>query len=166
MKNAKYILWFFVLVLLQGLVFNRILFWGYLNPYLYVILLLFLPVRIDKALLLITAFCLGICIDAFENSGGLHAAASTFIAFLRPFILRILSNRQGTEFNELKIKDLGLRTMTIYAFLLIFLHHFVLFALEAFKFSEIGTVLLRSLYSSLFTFVLVIFVHLWNVRSK
>jgi rod shape-determining protein MreD len=167
MINAlKYSSWFLLLVLLQGLVFNNVLFWGYLNPYLYVLFILILPVNTDKALLLVACFALGACMDMFENSGGIHAAACTFIGFIRPIVLRILSRRQGAELNELRLKDLGLPTTAVYSIILIFLHHLLLFGLEAFKLSEIGLVMLRAIYSSLFTFALVMMVQLWRYRSS
>lgn len=163
--GLKYGSWFILLILLQGLVFNNVLFWGYANPYLYILFILLLPVNIDKALLLVSCFALGVCMDMFENSGGVHAAACTFIGFIRPIVLRILSRRQGAELNELRLKDFGLPTMALYSIILIFLHHTILFGLEAFKLSEIGLVLMRSVYSSLFTFALVMMVQLWRYRS-
>lgn len=166
MQVIKYIALFVFLVLLQGLVLNNILFFGYLNPYLYILFILFVPFNTDKALLLITAFLLGLSIDMFENSGGMHAAACTLVAFARQTFLKMASGRRGIEFNELRTKDLAFQSSAIYAFLMVFTHHFVLFGLEAFKFTEISTVLVRTLYSSLFTFVLVMLVQLWNFRSK
>jgi rod shape-determining protein MreD len=166
MQWVKYILWIFGLVLLQGLILNNVLFFGYLNPYFYLIFILFIPFDTDRAALLLLAFFIGLGIDLFENSGGLHAAATTFIAFNRSLILRLVSGKRGREFNELRMRDLTFASIALYMFIMIFVHHFCLFALEAFRFSEITVVILRTLYSSLFTFVLVMLVRFWTFRSQ
>lgn len=166
MHILKYTFYFILVVLLQVLVFNHILFLGYMNPYLYIILLLYLPVRTPRAALLMIAFVLGLSIDIFENSGGIHTSASLALAYLRPYFLLLVSRRQGADIDEMKISGFGLPSMLIYAIFAVFLHHFVLFMLEAFRWSAMGIVLLRTLYSSVFTLIFVLIVQLWNFRRR
>ena len=75
---------FVVLVLVQVLVLNNIHFMGYINPYVYVLFILLLPVRFSRLFTLILAFALGLIIDAFSNTYGIHAFSTVLIAFLRP----------------------------------------------------------------------------------
>ncbi|MGB0176207.1 MAG: rod shape-determining protein MreD, partial [Owenweeksia sp.] len=105
-------------------------------------------------------------IDIFENSGGVHASASLVFAYLRPAFLRLVSRRQGADLEDLKIASFGLPSMLIYSIFAIFLHHFILFMLEAFRWSDVGIVLVRTLYSSLFTLTFVLIVQLWNFRRR
>ena len=73
---------FVVLVLLQVLIFNNVAYWGYVNPMIYIVYLLAAPYRENRVPYLLTAFLLGLCIDMFSNTGGLHAASSVFISLL------------------------------------------------------------------------------------
>ena len=166
MSGLKYILYFIIIVLLQVLVFNHIFFRGYMNPYVYIIFLLYLPIATSRGLLLTSAFLLGLSIDIFENSGGVHASASLVLAYLRPAFLKLVSRRQGADLEDLKIINFGLPSMLVYSIFAIFLHHFVLFMLEAFRWSDVGTVLVRTLYSSIFTLIFVLIVQLWNYRRR
>ena len=90
-----------VLILVQVLVLNNMNLGGYLNPYIYVLFLLLLPANINRSLLLIIAFITGLTIDYFGNTLGLHAAASVFLAFLRPGVINLLfRNHEFTSGEE------------------------------------------------------------------
>lgn len=137
-----------------------------MNPYLYIIYLLYLPVTTSRTSILIVGFLLGLSIDFFENSGGVHAAATTLLAYLRIFLLRTASRSQGTDLNELKIKNLSLPALLLYALTGVFIHHFSIFSLEAFDWKNTGTVLVRTIYSTLFTFIFVLIYQFWNFRRR
>jgi len=165
-RILKQIVSFIFLVALQVLIFNNILFAGYLNPYIYLIFILFLPVITPRAYVLLLAFVLGFTIDLFENSGGVHIAATVFLAFVRPVLLQISSRKQGSDFEELKIRNLETANFLVYAILAIFVHHFVLFTIEAYDFARLGTVLARTALSSAFTLLFVFLWRLWDRRKK
>lgn len=154
-----------VLILQIGF-FNRFLFAGYINPYVYVWFLLLMPVQISRSLSLIIAFVFGLCLDIFENSGGLHAAVSTFLIFVRPLLLNIMLSRSDQEIEELELSRVPLLPMMLYALLGIFIHHFLLFLIESFNWRDFGTILERTLYSSLVSFLFILVIQLWNYRSK
>lgn len=165
MSTARYIVSFVFLVLLQVLVLNNIAFSGYLNPYVYILFIILLPASTDRVYELLIAFALGLSIDLFENSGGVHIAATVLLAFLRLPILKLSSQRQGQDFEEIRIEKLPLSNQLIYFSLTILLHHFALFMIESFSLSDIGTVLVRTLVSGLFTGVFIILVLLWRGRK-
>jgi rod shape-determining protein MreD len=155
----RLILRFIILVLFQVLVLNNIRFGGYVNPYLYVLFILMLPYDTPGWLMLITSFFLGYSIDSFTNTPGMHTAASVFMAFCRPFILKlVVSNPDDAPDSFPSIADMGFRTFFTYALLLVFIHHTTLFLLEIFRFSEILLTLLRSGISTVFTMFLIIIV--------
>ena len=79
-----------VLILFQVLVLNNIQVSGYINPYMYVLFILLLPFETPRWLLLISGFAIGISIDLFANTLGMHTSATVFMAFLRPYILKLL----------------------------------------------------------------------------
>lgn len=151
---------FLFLVLLQILVLNNIQWSGYLNPYLYVLFILMLPFETPNWLLIILSFILGLTIDSFSNTWGMHSAACVMTGFIRPYYLKLISPRDGYE-TALRpvIRDFGIEWIIKYSLVLIFIHHFTLFYVEVFKFSLFFNTLLRVFLSTLFTFSLVIISH-------
>ncbi len=154
----KHIVRFIILILIQVLILNRIHFIAYINPYLYILFILILPVNIPKWLLLIIGFLTGLTIDLFMNTHGLHTSATLLIAYLRPFIIRSLSNRDDYEMNiEPNSKEFGFSWFFFYALFLTLIHHSILFFLEVFKisafFQMMGKILLSSIISLFFIII-------------
>lgn len=158
---------FVFLVLLQVLIIKNIELGRFINPFIYVLFILMLPFETPKGVLLLSSFLLGITIDMFYDTAGMHAAACVFMAFSRPAILKIFSPRDGYE-AETKptMKYLGASWFLSYSSILIFLHHFVLFYIEIFRFSEFFSTLFRVIVSSFFTLVLVVISQYFFYRKK
>lgn len=166
MEGLKQISSFILLLILQVLIFNHLNVWGYLNAYVYILFVLLLPMTYSRATVLILAFIMGGCIDIFENSGGVHIAATVFLGWIRRPLLSVATQKRGVDFENLRIGRLSLGNFAIYAILGIFIHHFLLFIIESSQFKDIGTVMVRTLVSTAFTFIFVMMVHLWNYRKK
>ncbi len=164
MKFLKDFILFLVIILLQVSIFNNFLFFGYMNPYLYVYWLLSRNNEDQRALYLILAFVLGASIDIFEGSGGMHALATTFIAFIQPYLWRLV-HKHGEEDEEAPwLQQLSLDRRLVFLILALFLHHLVLFTAENFGFNNVGILLKRSLYSSIFSFIFVGIYQFWKAR--
>jgi hypothetical protein len=149
---------FVFLILFQVLILNNLQFSGYINPYFYIYFILLLPFETPRWLLLLSAFLLGISLDAFTNTFGLNASACVLMAFVRPFVISAIST--GTEFmtgHSPSLKNQGLKWFAYYSISLVLVHHFTLFYLEIFRFTEFFQTLLRVLLSSVFT-LLIIFI--------
>ena len=153
----KNIIRFFVLILLQVLILDKINLSGYINPYLYIYFILLLPFEISGWLLLISSFLLGFGVDVLSGTLGMHAAASVFMAFFRPVVIKSIGSKKEFETGmQPSIGDLGFRWFFTYALILIFIHHFALFYIEVFRFSDFFSTFQRVLYSTGFTLILVI----------
>ncbi len=146
---------FILLVFLQVLILNNINFLGYINPYVYIYFILLFPLDGNKALLIFLSFFLGLSVDIFGDSGGVHAAASVFIAYLRPLALKF-SFGVSYEYNTVKIKKADPLERLTYISVLVFIHHLVLFALEIFSFGHILLLLKSTLFSGVFTIILIL----------
>jgi hypothetical protein len=158
---------FIGLVFFQVLILNHVSLGGYVNPYLYVLFILWLPFSTERWMLLLSAFLLGFSVDIFTNTLGLNAAASVAMAFARPFVISMIST--GTEFESASrpsINGQGMRWFLSYAVTLVLIHHFVLFYLEVFRFSEFFPTLLRVLLSSAFTLGLILLAEYLTVKKK
>jgi len=148
----RYGLFFIVIILLQVLFFNNIQFSGYVNPYVYIMFILLLPVEIPSWILLLICFITGLTIDFFAGSPGMHASATIMAGFVRPYVLRLLSPRDGYEAgSQPSMLSYGFRWFFIYSLTIILIHHLLLFYLEVFRFSEFFRTMLRVLLSSSFT---------------
>ncbi|MEY8848093.1 rod shape-determining protein MreD [Psychroserpens sp. XS_ASV72] len=146
---------FFVLILAQALIFNNINFLGWINPYPYVLFVLLFPVNSNRSLFIFLSFMLGLFVDIFSNSGGVHAAACVTIAFMRPPVLKFAFGMLY-EHQSIKFKNTEFGNRIIYFLILILSHHLILFLLEIFNISSILLVLKKTLFSSVFTLILCI----------
>lgn len=159
---------FIVLVLVQVLIIKNIELGRFINPFIYILFIIILPFETPKWLLLLSAFILGISIDAFYDTAGMHAAATVFMAFIRPSILKLFSPRDGYEFGiQPTVQYLGIIWFISYAGILVFMHHLVLFYIEIFRFSEFFSTFFRVIASSIASLLLIIVVqYLFNRKAE
>jgi rod shape-determining protein MreD len=145
----KYIIRFAVLIAIQVLILNHIQLSGYINPFMYVMFILLLPFDTKGWVLLVSAFALGLSIDMFSNSLGMHASACVFMAFFRPSVIRLISTR--TEYETATaplISNMGAGWIFLYSLILVFIHHLALFMIEVFRLDEIFHTITRTLLST------------------
>ncbi len=146
-----------VLLLLQLLLFNNIQFSGYINPYVYIMIILLLPSAIPSWLLLVISFLTGLIVDLFMGSPGMHASATLLAGFSRPFVLRLIAPRDGYDTaSDLSMAVYGFRWYLVYSAIIVIIHHTALFYLEVFRFSGFFRTLLRVILSSVFTLAFIL----------
>lgn len=147
---------FVSLVLVQVLILNQVQFSGFVNPYVYILFILLLPLSTPRYAVLILAFFLGLAIDIFSNSLGLHAAATVFIAYARPLVVRLISNREEDRNDYPGLLQNKLSWFLSYVSIMVFMHHFLLFYLEVFSFSHFAGTLYRVIISSFFSIFVIV----------
>ena len=151
------ILRFIALLVVQVMVFDNILFGSYIHPYIYVLFVLLLPFDNPKWRLLIDGFLIGFAVDIFNGTPGLNAAATVFMAFVRPSVINATTRKSDIEGkNAPTITEMGLQWFAVYALLLLLLHNLVLFWLEAFSIKLFGLVLAETLLSVPVSLLLII----------
>ena len=148
-------------VLLQVVVLNEVLFSAYINPFLYVILIISLPLRTPKWFLLIYAFLLGFSIDLFSGSLGFHSTATILMAFIKPFVSKITIpyNILG-ETDEITLKKVGNKAFITFSLFLIFIHSSCLFMTE--HLSVTLALFGKIMASSLVTLIIVLIAQLFQ----
>ncbi|HNQ68272.1 MAG TPA: hypothetical protein PKN32_07830 [Bacteroidales bacterium] len=165
-SNIKYILLFIVSVLSQTLVFDNIYFSSYINIFIYILFLLLLPIETNKFVVLGLSFILGLSIDIFNSTPGIHASATVLIGYLRPAILRLYAPREGYEPNKFpSIKNHGLNWFIKYSISIILIHHIFLFFVDAYGFSHFFYTMGKILISSVFSLIFIIIGHLLIMKE-
>jgi len=158
---------FVVLVFIQVFLLKNITLYNLSTPYLYILFILLLPFELPNILLFVLAFVLGLTVDAFYNTPGLHAAACVLLAFVRVLFISITVQKDGFDNEpEPTLSVMGFRWFFTYALILTLFHHFFLFNLEVFRLSEIQYTLSRVVLSSIFTVFLMLVSGLLFYRSK
>jgi rod shape-determining protein MreD len=158
---------FVTLVLVQVLIVKNIELGRFINPFVYVLFLIILPFETPKWSLLFIGFILGITIDMFYDTAGIHAAACVVMAYIRPGILKLFSPRDGYESGtQPTVQYLGVPWFLSYAVILVLAHHFVLFYLEIFRFSEFFSTFFRAVISALSTMILIVAIQYLFNRKK
>ncbi len=154
---SKYLLYFVVLIMAQLLVFNNIEFSGYINPYVYVLFILLLPFTTPGLVLLFSAFSLGLVIDLFMGTPGVHSSASVLMAFSRPSVMALFSPREGYQSGTYpRLSQFGFEWFAKYTVMLVLIHHFALFYLEVFTLNYFFSTFFRAFLSSVLTSLIII----------
>lgn len=148
---------FIGLILLQVLILNQIEFIGYVNPFVYILFILMLPLSIPGWLLLLLGFVTGYTVDLFMTGAGLHTAATVFLAFARPYVIQLATGAKEPEtVNDPNLSQMGMRWWFSYTLSLVVLHHIAYFILESFSFSQLGYTIIRIILSVIATELLIL----------
>jgi len=160
----KYSLYFVLYVLVQVLILNNILFFGFVNPYLYILFILTLPTSTSRDVTLLTGFLMGLIIDIFSGTPGFNALATVLIAYLKPFFQKTFGPREEHEFLIPSFQTYGVGMFLQYAGFLVLIHHLAFFLIEAGSIFNIGTVLLKTICSVMFTMLLIVSLEFFKFR--
>lgn len=150
---TKHSILFVALLLLQIVVLQQLYFW-YLVPLLYIYILIRWPAALSPTWVLILGFILGLLVDIGADTPGMHAAATTFVAFLRQPLLKGLS-KEEMETIEPREKSMGFFSFWKYTISVVVVHHTLLYVLEAFSFFDPLLLLVKILGSILLTLLLI-----------
>ena len=150
-----------VIILLQGLVFQRIYIGGesfnFLALLLYPVIIVLLPVKTSRIALVLIGFLIGIIVDLFYGSLGVHASAAVFIAFLRPYILLLLEPRGGYPVATVPSPShYGLNWFLRYLALMLVFFLLFYFSMEVFTFSYLGQILVKTISSFAISYIAII----------
>jgi hypothetical protein len=151
------ILRFIGILLFQGLILRRIEFdtgaWQYIHALIYPLFIILMPLRAPRAAVVGSAFLMGIMVDIFYYSPGIHASAATFLGYIRPMILSWLEPRGGynVSFSPTQAR-FGASWFMGYAAIMLAFHLLFYFSVEAFTFVFIDRIVLNTLLSFVISF--------------
>lgn len=161
---------FFLIIFLgvvQILFLKNLALFGVAFIFIYLLAILSLPISMKTSPLLLLAFGLGFMIDIFYETIGMHAAAATFLAFVRSLWLKAISPTGGyVDTEEPTLNEMGLVWFITYSFPLIFVYSLVFFTADQWGTSGFLGVLNKSFFSSILTCLLAILVQLLFFKRR
>jgi hypothetical protein len=151
---VRQIIAFFIYWLIQVLFVKNLEVWNIAFCFVYISFILFLPITINHLLLMGLSFLMGFLVDIFYDTLGIQSAACVAIAYLRPYLLTLLTDKN--ELFEISIRQNGLGWFVRYTFTLTFIHHLLIFFIQQFNFKLLGDTILKVLASTLFTGIVIV----------
>lgn len=161
---------FLIIFFLQVLVLKRInIAWEdfyYIFLFIYPLFIFLLPLKVSRTLQVLLAFLIGLAVDMFYDSPGLHAFSLVFTTFIKKYILKFLEPVEGYSTESTPtIHKYGFNWFLIYTSLLLFIHLLVYFTAEAFSFVYLVDILLKTVFSFIFSqIILLVYVLILNPK--
>jgi hypothetical protein len=155
---------FFCFVILQLPLVNKFVLFDNGFGFFYLGFLLFLPIGLNPFLRIFLGFVIGMFIDVFSNTPGLHAMAATFVMFSRDWWY--LSTMGEPDDNKgLSLYSLRGKGIVLYLFPLILIYMFIVFFVEHGSFQQFFMILSRVLNSAAFTLVVILVIS-YTISSR
>lgn len=150
--NIIQIIAFFIYLFYQVLILKNIVLFNTAFCFLYVAYLFFLPVESNPLFLMAAGFIMGFAIDIFYDSLGLHAFSCVLVMYVRNYWLSLITPQGGYDSSATpSIVINGMQWFLVYTIPLVFLHHAVLFFVEAGGFGMFWFTLWKIITSTIFT---------------
>lgn len=159
---------FALFLLFQIYILNRVPhLHRFITPSIYFLFILWVPFSVSNRALLFIAFTLGLTLDYFTMTPGLHAAACLLIAYVRPFLIGVLTPRDSSEFNYREPSPLAMQwaPYSVYVVVLTFLHHFFLVFLEWLSVGKFWEFLVQVIASTAVSLLLIFTIELLFPRK-
>lgn len=140
---------FALLILIQVLLLNRIPLNWWAPPYIsfvYPLFILLLPISTPTTFLMVFAFFTGLTMDAFMNTGGIHAMACVAMAFSRRQVLEFLLPQRLSEYQTAtpgpKIMSWG--SFLAYSAILMLIHNLIYTIVEVWALQSLWYFLIKT----------------------
>ena len=155
-----------LLLMVQVLVLDQVHPWGYGAPLLCPLIVITLPLGMSRSEALLWGFGTGFVADIFAGTSGISSAALTFIAFLQPPLLELMTPRDSEEELHPSFSAMGRWNYIQFIALLLLLHHLLYFALEGFSYFHIKDIAISMGVSYAASLLLIILVeHVRNPKK-
>ena len=150
------IILFLVLIPAQAVIFNNLILFNVALPLVFIYLIISLPVTLSTNWSLTIGFVTGLAVDIFSDTPGMNALACTNLAFLRKPVYHLyMSYDDDLSGLRPSISTMGSAAYFKYLLTMVFVYCLMLFAIEAFQFFNIRLLLMRTVFITIFTFIII-----------
>lgn len=161
----RFIVYAIILLILQIPLLHNWVINGVAFPFPYIGFIILLPHFLGRSGQMITAFAVGLVVDIFSNTPGMHASMSVLIAYTRNNWLSVVTDVSDEDL-ELSVHHLGWIGMLLFVWPMVFVHHLGIFVLENEGVSDFLRVLAKSFWSSLLSFSIIMVAAIVAIRPK
>lgn len=166
MNSAKYWIHVLCLFIIQITILDNIQLHSYIYINIYILAILVLPYGMKKVTVLFLAFLFGLIMDLANNTMGIHAAATTFLAYIRPKLLQFTLNREQIDEIEGTHKMRNLGWFLKYTSFSVLAYNIVLILAEAFSFVNIGITFMRISCSSIVSYIFILLYYFIAIKKR
>ena len=156
MEWSKQIVRYVLVMMLQVLLFDQLQLFGVCHPYIYILCLLMMPITLSHSADMLIGAAVGLVMDVFCNSLGIHMASCILLMFIRPYLLGAIVSDKDRLNEQICLRALGIEALIKYVVILVVIHHLTVFMLAAWSWAHIGFVLMETLVSGLITSTIII----------
>lgn len=147
-------------MVLQLLVFRNVVIQDYAFCFMYIACILLLPKEVSPTWVIPISFLVGLIVDIFYDTAGVHASACVLIGYLRTYIVPLLLPNRGLETDVvLSINGMGTERFVRYIFIMTLIHHTLLFFVEAGTFQFFVVTIIKIVSSVLVTTLSIMLLH-------
>lgn len=164
MDWSKQIGRYILVMILQVLLFDQLQLWGVCHPYIYILCLLMMPITLPHNAEMVIGAVVGLIMDVFCNSLGIHTASCILLMFIRPYLIGAVVNDKDRLNEQISLRSIGMEALIKYVAIMVVVHHLTVFMLVAWSWHHLGFVLLETVVSSAITILVIIAYNLLKYR--
>lgn len=147
---------FLVLVPAQAVIFNNLVLFNVALPLVFIYLIISLPVTLSTNWSITIGFAAGLAVDIFADTPGMNALACTTLAFVRKPVYHLYMSFDDDLLGLIPgIATMGWAAYFKYMLTMVFIYCLMLFSIEAFQFFNLKLLLMRTIFSTIFTFIII-----------
>lgn len=164
MDWSKQIGRYILVMMLQVLLFDQLQLWGVCHPYIYILCLLMMPITLPHNAEMVIGAVVGLIMDVFCNSLGIHTASCILLMFIRPYLIGAVVNDKDRLNEQISLRSIGMEALIKYVAIMVVIHHLTVFMLAAWSWHHLGFVLMETVVSSAITILVIIAYNLLKYR--
>jgi len=137
-------------------------------PLIYPLILLLLPVNTPHWLTMLLGFMVGITMDLFSNTPGVHASACVVLGYVRPYLLNLFFQQNIKELGDTvpTLFRMGFRSFLLYILFALVIHHCYYYIIQIWSFKNILLIVYKTILSTLLSIILIILSQLILPKKK
>jgi len=145
------------LVIVQVLVCNSIMLFNVAMAFVFIYVIIRLPMDLSVNWLLTWAFFSGLSVDIFSDTPGVNSLACTILAMLkRPMLYAYIPRDDRTKNIVPSLMSLGFSVYGKYLLSMSCIYCLLAFTIEYFNFADVKEIVIMTVASSAFTFMLLL----------
>lgn len=156
MEWLRYSIRLVLVIPLQVLLIDQLQWLGIVHPQIYILCLLMLPIRMPQWADMLIGAALGLVMDIYANSLGMHISACVAIMYFRRLLIPRFVSESERISGDICSGSIGTIAMWQMTGILVLIHHLMIGILSAWSFAHFGMTILSILVSSLISFLLII----------